>query len=69
MKISAYIELSYTTMEPRPERKLIKGRLGPPRKDPQSRSYVQPPTSKDEITVRRGKEREVQGKRKEISLL
>jgi hypothetical protein len=46
-----------------PKRELVKGPLRPPQPQPRSQSYTQKPASKDEVSVRTGKEREVRGKR------
>jgi hypothetical protein len=45
-----------------PKRELIKGPLRPPQPQPRNQSYTQKPASKDEISVRTGKEKEIPGK-------
>jgi len=42
-----------------PRRELIKGPLRPPQPQPRNQSYTQKPASKDEVSVRTGKEKEI----------
>jgi hypothetical protein len=44
-----------------PKRELIKGPLRPPQPQPRNQSYTQKPASKDEVSVRTGKEPQIPG--------
>jgi hypothetical protein len=59
---SGYIEMMES------KRELVKGHLRPPPSKAKTLSYTQAPASKDEVSVRRNKEKDILGKMRYILL-